>query len=127
MKRQIYQRLFVIVGIILLIGLIAGCGGSEPRFKTIDSKEYNIGNRDAIVNALKDNHVRGKTTIDNSRTIMEPYWNDIMPLVRKEMATMSSTAAGMAVVLKVDTYRLIGYFYYENGGAINNYIWLYNY
>ena len=127
MKRQIYQRLLVIVGIILLIGLIASCGGNEPRFKTIESREYTVATRVMVVAALRDKYMSGKSSLSNAKTIMEPYWNDVWPLIRTEMGKMSSSAAGMAVVIKVDTYKLLGYAYYESNGSRSIDYWLFNY
>ena len=127
MKKQDLYHLLTIFSVVLLIGLIASCGGNEPQFKVIESREYTAGNKDAVVAILRDKHFSGKTYLSNAPTIMEPYWNDVNPLIASAMGKMSSTAAGLVLVIKVDTYKMLIFVYYENNGSKNGGYWLYNY
>jgi len=117
MKKQVLYNLLAVVSIILLIGLIASCGGDEPQFKVIESREYTEANKEIVRSALYDKHLNGKPKLDNAETIMEPYWDYVWPLIRTEMGKMSSTAAGTCVVIKVDTYKLLGLAYYKSDGG----------
>jgi len=127
MKRKISLCMLVIVGFIPLVGLITSCGEVEPQFKVIESREYTAANQNVVYSALYDKHINGKTALSNAPTIMEPYWNDIWPLIRTEMGKMSSTAAGIYVVIKVDVYKLLGRAYYESDGNRSVSYRLYNY
>jgi len=127
MKKKILHHLLVVVGVIMLVGLVASCGGEEPRFKVIDSREYNAANKEAVWTALYDKHMNGKSSLSNASTIFEPYKNDVWDLVKKEMGKMSSVAAGICVVIKVDTYKLLGLAYYKNDGGRSMDYSLYNY
>lgn len=128
MKKRFLYQLLAVVSVILLIGLIASCGGSpEPQFKVIESREYTAANRDVVWAMLYDKHMNGKSSLSNPNIIMEPYWDNVWPLIRTEMGKMSSTAAGICVVLKVDTYKLLGQAFYKSDGGRSISYRLYNY
>jgi len=130
MKKRFLHYLLAIVGVVLLIGLITSCGESpEPRFKIIESKEYTTENAQALMNALYDKHLNGKTSMPSAtaRPIMDSYWeNDLRPLIDAEMKNKLPTV-GLIIVLKVDTlYKAIGSCYWNKNGGWTYTWWLYN-
>jgi hypothetical protein len=101
----------------LLIGLIASCGKDpEPQFKIIETKEYTTN---AIfnmrMNELWDRHIktRQKLSDDQGKAIYNQFSDKIWELGKLELGKMSSTAAGICVVMKVDQYLLLCNFYYD--------------
>jgi len=125
MKKQVLYHLLAIVSVVLLIGLIVSCGGNEPQFKVIESRQYDTTNQNFVRDVLLDKYFKGKTPLSNPNTIMEPYWNDVWPLIRAEV---QKYAPGVVVwiVMKVDTYKLLGRTYYNTNGNIGISFFIFN-
>jgi len=124
MKNRVVNHLLATVGAVLLIGLIASCGGdSEPRFKVIESREYTEANMDRVWEEFWVKHINGKPRLSDAegKTIYESYRDDVWALVRPEMIKMSSTAAGIFLFMKVDQYKMIGNAYYKDGSRFISY------
>jgi hypothetical protein len=127
MKKQVLRYLLAIVGVVLLIGLIASCGDNEPRFKIIESKEYNNENGQALMNALYAKHLDGKKSLSKeiADQLFITYWSDLEPILNAEMKNKLPTV-GLIVVLKVDTYKSIGSCYWKKEGGWSYSGWFYN-
>jgi len=120
MKRQIYRHLLIVVGVILLVGLIASCGGdSEPEFKVIESRAYNSANQEATYKALYNKYMPGKSYLSNGQQIYNSYKNDLEPLLLDELKNKRPAfGTGLVTVLKVSSsYKTIGYLFYTSPSA----------
>jgi len=126
MKKQVLRYLLAIVGVVLLIGLIASCGGDEPRFKVIDSNEYNAANMQVVGDALWDKYVKDKKPLSNPETIFASYKKDVDPLITNEMNKKNPTV-GRFIVIKMDQYLMFTMCYWDNKPAWKTQYWIFNY
>ena len=107
MKTKISLPLLCACGI-LLVALISGCGGGhEQQFKIIESQAYSASNEAIMRDYFLDKYFKRKAALENSETIMEPYWSDVAPIITLEMKK-KMPAVGLAMVVKVDIYNLFG-------------------
>jgi len=131
MKRQVYRHLLVIVSVILLIGLVASCKSDdpEPQFKVIESKAFTAYSDTNLTNQLSDwrnQKSGGKQALSNPDVIWNQYKNDINKLISDEM-NKKNPAYGLLLVVKVDSYKLIGACRWTNKPSWSTRYSMYNY
>jgi len=129
MKRQTYRRLLVTVGVILLIGLIASCGEKEPQFKVIESKAFTAYSDQDLTNQFQDwrnQKSGGKQALSNPEVIWNQYKSDIDKLISDEM-NQKNPPYGLLLVVKVDSYKLIGACRWTNKPIWSTRYSMYNY
>jgi len=107
MRKQILRHLLAIVSVVLLIGLIASCGGDpEPRFKVIESMEYTQATMDSVSDALDKKHLSGMKELENEKALWEQqYRTDVRKLIGEELQK-KNPAVGLILIIKADNYRI---------------------
>jgi len=108
MKRQIYRRLLIVIGGILLVGLIASCGeDSEPRIKVLESLAYTTATQETVASTLANKYLSGMAEVrDGTQEAIETkYWPDTESLIDAEMKK-KSPSYGLMMIIKADNYRI---------------------
>jgi hypothetical protein len=132
-KKQAAYHLLAIVGVVLLMGLVASCGGNdEPQFKTIETMEYKgeqQGTNWALTrDTLWSKYWPGKNSLESAlaQQIHTQYRNDIVPLMREKLLE-KNPAAGLFMVIKVDKYKMLCFTYWlDNKGQWTYSFWMFD-
>jgi len=136
MKKRFLHHLLVIVGVILLIGFVASCGGdSEPQFKVIESKAYTAANDKEDTDQLNyyyNQKAGGKSpypggdVAGGAKEIYTRYRSDVTNVIDDEMGK-KNPAYGLLLVVKVDKYKLIGRVRWTNKPYWSLSYWMFDY
>ena len=90
----------------------------QLQFMIIESIDYNNATKQSTWDALLAKHLKGMTFVSPVQPVLDSYWNDMAPVISEEMRK-KMPAVGLVIVMKVDTYKAIGFYSWEPDGSWN--------